>query len=60
MHEPDFTCPECGEHLDYDPYGQCCAKCEWWMDQEREECAKYERMMQERREWIEEYGKYGG
>ena len=60
------NCPTCGEEYKCDqPNSECpilnnydgpCQKCEYWQEElERDEEAKYERMMWERDQWMQEY-----
>lgn len=56
------NCPACNEEYRCDQHdNECnsqdiCAKCEYWIDEERKETERYERMMWERNEWIRENG----
>ena len=52
--EVNYLCPTCQELLNYDPLDQPCAKCEWWIEEERKEAERYERMMWERDEYERE------
>jgi hypothetical protein len=61
-------CSACGEEYKCDQHNsECpvldhdttpCAKCEWWIGEEHKENERYQRMMQERKEWEREHGGY--
>lgn len=62
------NCPECGEEYKCrqsnsecpvkNNYDGPCEKCEWWMEEERKEHDRYQRMLEERQEWIREHWRY--
>lgn len=60
------NCPTCHEEYRcdqhntecpvYNGFDEVCGKCEHWIDEERRDMEREERLKYERDQWIEEYG----